>query len=189
MKSKANQNQIFTIPNILSFARLGMVPFIVWLYCGKQEYVWAGILLIISGLTDIIDGFIARKFNMTSDLGKVLDPIADKFTQGAVLLCLLIRFPIMILPLILMLIKEIFMSVSGYAIIKKCGIVLGAQWHGKAATVCIYAMMMVHIFWSDIASWVSDISIGLCTAMIAISFVLYAIRNISYLNKTNPINK
>lgn len=120
---------------------------------------------------------------MTSDLGKVLDPIADKFTQGAVLLCLLTRFPIMILPLILMFVKELFMSVSGYAIIKKCGIVLGAEWHGKTVTVCIYAIMMVHIFLSDISSYVSDISIGVCTAMIAISLILYAIRNFGYLKR------
>ncbi len=181
MKKSGSKNQIITIPNILSLIRLGLIPLMVWLYCGRQEYIWAGVVLVISGLTDIVDGFIARKFNMMSDLGKVLDPIADKFTQGAMLLCLLLRFPLMLMPLVLMIAKEIFMSISGYAVIKKRGIVLGAHWHGKAATVCIFAMMMLHIFWVDITPIASSITIGICTAMIALSFVLYAIRNIKRL--------
>ncbi len=164
MKQLGRKNQIFTIPNILSFVRLGLIPLMVWFYCGKQEYVWAGVILVISALTDVIDGFIARKFNMISDLGKVLDPIADKFTQGAMLLCLLLRFSLMLMPLVLMIAKEIFMSISGYAVIKKRGIVLGAHWHGKAATVCIFAMMMLHIFWVDIMPIASSITIGICTA-------------------------
>lgn len=185
MKQTGIKNQILTIPNILSFVRLGLIPFMVWLYCGKQEYVWAGVILVISGLTDVVDGFIARKFNMVSDFGKVLDPIADKFTQGAMLLCLLLRFPFMLFPLILLLVKEIFMTISGYIIIKKCGKVLGANWHGKAATVGIFAMMMLHIFWSNITCLASCISIGICAVLILLSFVLYVIRNINALKVQN----
>ncbi len=178
---QSNNKHIFTIPNILSFLRLGMIPFIVWLYCFKAEYVLTGILLVLSGLTDIIDGFIARNFNMISDLGKVLDPIADKFTQGAMLLCLIFRFPLMIIPFFLMLAKELFMTISGYIIIKKRNKVLGADWHGKAATVCIFVMMILHVFWFEISKAVSTVSIVTCTIMIGLSFILYAIRNIKEL--------
>lgn len=181
MKQSGSKNQIFTVPNILSLIRLGLILLMVWLYCGKQKYILAGVILVISGLTDILDGFIARKFNMMSNLGKVLDPIADKFTQGAMMLCLLLRFPLMLLPLALMFAKELFMSISGYAVIKKRGIVLGAHWHGKAATACIFVMMMLHILWVNITPIISNITIGMCTAMIVLSFVLYAIRNIGFL--------
>ena len=58
---------------------------------------------------------------MVSDLGKVLDPVADKLTQAAMLVCLLLRFPLMILPLVLLLIKETFMGISGFLVIKKNG--------------------------------------------------------------------
>ncbi len=84
--------QILTIPNLLSVFRILLIPLIVWLYCGKQDYLLAAWVLLLSGVTDIADGFIARRFRMVSDLGKVLDPIADKLTQTAALVCLLTRF-------------------------------------------------------------------------------------------------
>ena len=84
--------QMLTIPNLLSVFRILLIPLIVWLYCGKQDYLLAAWVLLLSGVTDIADGFIARRFRMVSDLGKVLDPIADKLTQTAALVCLLTRF-------------------------------------------------------------------------------------------------
>ena len=109
----SSQSRILTIPNLLSLFRLCLIPVFMWLYCVEKNYLWTGIVLIISGLTDTVDGIIARKFNMISDLGKVLDPIADKVTQAAMLFCLLTRFPLMIAPLALMVVKEFFMGVTG----------------------------------------------------------------------------
>lgn len=172
-----NNSRIVTIPNLLSFFRLCLIPLIIWLYCVEVNSFWAGYTLILSGITDIIDGFIARHFHMTSDLGKVLDPVADKLTQAAMLVCLLVRFPFMIVPLVLLLIKETFMSVTGFMIIQKCGTVYGANWHGKIATVLLYAMMILHVFWNEITPVVSNLLIASCTIMIAVSFVLYGIRN------------
>ncbi|MDD4773665.1 MAG: CDP-alcohol phosphatidyltransferase family protein [Eubacteriales bacterium] len=74
---KNPESRVITIPNILSFFRICLIPVIVWLYIVKENSIWAGYLLILSGVTDIIDGFIARNFHMISNLGKVLDPIAD----------------------------------------------------------------------------------------------------------------
>ncbi len=178
--------KIFTIPNILSFFRICLIPWIVWLYCVEQEYQTTGYILILSGITDIVDGFLARKFNMISDLGKILDPIADKLTQAVMLICLMVRFPLMILPLILMVVKETFMGVTGVLVIQKKGIVHGANWHGKAATVLLYAMMINHVFWTEIPPIASTVSIILCTVMIGISFVLYGIRNIKALRQCEP---
>ena len=114
-------------------------------------------------------------------MGKVLDPFADKATQGAMLLCLLTSFAIMWLPIILLILKESFMALSGYMVVKKCGIVLGADWHGKAATLLLTATMALHLFWYDIPSAVSVVTISLSTAMIALSLILYAVRTFGYM--------
>ncbi len=175
------QKKIITIPNILSTVRILMIPLIVWLYLGKEDYLLTGIFVLVSGLTDIVDGFIARRFNMISDLGKVLDPIADKATQAVVMILLIIRFPLMLLPLGIGLVKEAFMAISGYMVIKKCDVVLGANWHGKAATCVLTAVMVLHLFWHNIDPTVSAVLISFTAAMILLSLILYAKRNFGYL--------
>ena len=180
----SSQSKILTIPNLLSFFRLCLIPVFMWLYCVEKNYLWTGIVLIISGLTDTVDGIIARKFNMISDLGKVLDPIADKVTQAAMLFCLLTRFPLMIAPLALMVVKEFFMGVTGLLVIQKTGKVFGADWHGKVNTWLLYAMMILHVFWYNIPDVVSKVLIGICVVMMLISLVLYGRHNLQALRET-----
>ena len=177
------KKKILTIPNILSMVRIALIPVIVWLYVVEKNYDWAGGLLIFSGVTDVADGFIARKFNMISNLGKMLDPIADKLTQSTVLVCLLVRFPLMALPLVMMVLKETFMSVTGLLVIRRTGVVISADWHGKAATVLLYATMVLHIFWEDMSESQSALFIGATMVMIAISFFLYGRDNVNALKK------
>lgn len=174
------KGKIITVPNILSFFRLCLIPPIIWQYVGKRNYLIALYLLALSGLTDIADGIIARRFDMVSDFGKAFDPIADKLTQIAILFCLSTRFPTVWLPLILMMVKEIFAGVTGLMMVRK-GIILGADWHGKATTALLYATMLIHLAWLGIPTAVSNILIGACTAMILLSGILYAIRNLKYL--------
>lgn len=183
------KNKIITIPNILSLVRLLLIPVILWLYLKEENYIATGIVLLVSGLTDIVDGFIARHFHMISDVGKVLDPFADKATQGVMLLCLLARFPLMWMPIIFLVLKESFMALSGFMVVRKCNIVLGANWHGKAATVILTATMALHLFWRDIPEAVSVTTISLSAAIIILSLILYAVRNIGYLvSKTDDNN-
>ena len=80
------ENRVYTIPNLLTFFRLCLIPILVWLYCAEENLLWTAAVLLLSGLTDVADGFIARQFHMGSKLGEVLDPVADKLTQGAMLL-------------------------------------------------------------------------------------------------------
>jgi cardiolipin synthase len=181
--------QVLTIPNVMSFFRLCLIPLIVWLYCIEENYHFTGCIIIISGLTDVLDGFIARKFNLISDLGKILDPIADKFTQLAVLICLVTRFPWMLLPIISMVIKETLVGITGFLAIQKSGKVTGAHWHGKVATVLLYGMMILHMFWISITHTVSAISIGLCTVMIFISFFFYLTENIKAIKLSDEEKK
>ena len=175
------KKKIITIPNILSMGRICLIPVIVWLFLSKENYLLTGIFVLISGLTDVVDGMIARRFNMISDVGKVLDPIADKATQAVVVILLSIRFPLMLIPLAIGIVKEIFMTVSGYMIVKKCDVVLGANWHGKLATVVLTATMALHLVWYNIDPTVSLIMILLSAAFIALSLTLYAVRNFGYL--------
>ena len=174
------KNKIITLPNALSFFSLCLIPLIVWQYVFKHNYDIALYLLVLSGLTDIADGIIARKFDMISDFGKAFDPIADKLTQIAMLLCLVTRFHNMWLPLILLVVKEVFAGVAGLMMARK-GVILGADWHGKATTVLLYGTMMVHLAWVNISAAASNILIGACTAMIILSGILYAIRNLKFL--------
>ena len=87
------KENILTIPNLLSLIRILLIPFIIWLYCARKAYLCTIIVIALSGFTDIIDGKIARKFNMVSDVGKVLDPVADKLTQATLVICLIARYP------------------------------------------------------------------------------------------------
>ena len=89
MKKKLfTKKNIVTLPNLLSLIRLAMIPFICYAYFKLQDYVATAILIAASALTDIVDGIIARKFNMVADLGKMLDPFADKLTEGVLILAL-----------------------------------------------------------------------------------------------------
>lgn len=178
------EKKIITIPNIFSFFRICLIPVLVWLYGVEHDYMWAGYILILSGITDMVDGYIARHFHMVSNLGKILDPIADKLTQGVMLMCLVMRFPLMIVPFVLLIAKEIYMSVSGILVIQRTGIVCGADWHGKAATCFLYGTMILHVFWHEITPMVSAVCIIACAALIGVSFVLYAIRNAKLLKSS-----
>ena len=180
-ETDGTQNKIFTIPNILSFFRLCLIPVFMWLYCVEKNYIWTGIILILSGVTDTVDGFIARRFNMVSDLGKVLDPVADKLTQISMLICLVTRYPLMLILVVIMIFKELFMSISGLLVIHKTKTVFSADWHGKAATFLLYITMFAHVFWVHIPMIVSDILIVACAVMLAISLLLYGIHHIKTL--------
>ena len=179
------QNKILTIPNILSFFRLCLIPVIVWLYVGKQDYLWTLLILMLSGATDIVDGIIARKYNMISNFGKAFDPIADKLTQMAMLFCLVSRFKYMTVPLVLLVIKEVVTGITSLVSIKRTGTVKGAVWHGKLTTVSLYSMMAIHIVWFNIPHAISLILVGVCIGIMLMSFIMYSIQNIKAIkNKT-----
>ena len=175
------QNKILTIPNLLSLFRLLLIPVIIWLYTVRKDYFPAGALLILSGLTDLADGFIARHFNADSNVGKILDPIADKLTQAAMLFCLITRFPLMAAPFGVLVLKEIFIGTTGLLMIRKTGKVVGADFHGKVATTLLYAMMILHIFWIGITPAVSATTIVICLVSMLFTLVVYGKRNVRVL--------
>lgn len=174
----ASENRIFTIPNLLSMFRIVLIPVIVWLYCFRGAYVPAFFVLLLSGLTDIADGYIARRFHMISALGKALDPVADKLTQGTALLCLGIRFPELLWLALVLLVKEVVTGILSLLAIRKTQTVRGADWHGKILTCLLYATMMLHMLWVNIPRAVTLSLSAVCLAAMILSFVLYLVRNL-----------
>lgn len=175
IRSKLTTDQVFTIPNILSFFRLLLIPLIVFLYVGKELYGWTLVVLIISLVTDIIDGLVARKLNMVTDFGKFIDPVADKLTQLAVLFCLVTRFPLMWIPISIMLLKEILQFALRFVVFRYTGEAHSAEWHGKVATFLIYVMMSLHVIWYGITDVVSTLTITITSLSMLLSCVLYTI--------------
>jgi len=172
------KHKIITIPNILSLFHLLLIPVIMWLYIGKQDPLWTAAVLVLSGVTDVVDGIIARKCHMTSDFGKAFDPVADRLTQIAMLLCLVSRFRWMLLPLCVMVVKEVSAGILGLVVIRRTGKVEGAVWHGKATTVSLYSMMIIHLIWFNIPGVISGILIGACTALALLSAFMYGRENV-----------
>ena len=172
-KQQDYRNKILTIPNLLSLFRLCLIPPIVWMYVAREDFVWPVVLLFISGVTDVVDGFIARTFDMVSDFGKALDPVADKLTQFAMLICLVTRFPLMLMPILVMFFKELLAGILGLITIKRTGTVTSAVWHGKANTVLLYATILIHLIWYDITPVQSSVLIGITTGVMVMSAVLY----------------
>lgn len=134
---RVDTEDILTIPNILSFLRILLItPFMILFLNGN--YVWASLMIIISGLTDCVDGFIARKFNQVSEFGKVLDPVADKLTLLAVGVGICIISPEVITVMVILIIKDILMMVGGLSLIKNDIKPPPARWYGKVGTVLFY---------------------------------------------------
>ncbi len=173
MNERFKKEKIFTIPNLLSVVRLLLIPVIIWLYF-NQNYIGAILVLVLSGVTDIVDGYIARHFNMISDLGKILDPIADKLTQFSLMACLAITYKKLLGLCVLFAIKELGMAIFGYLAIKHKDSVNSAKWHGKLNTVVIYFVILLLILFPDMKnSYVTALVVISAVTMI-ISFILYA---------------
>ncbi len=173
MHSIIKKNQIFTIPNLLSTVRLALIPLIIRLYCVNQNHIAAVMVILISGVTDIIDGFVARRFNMVSDFGKILDPVADKLTQGAIIVCLVKRYKLMWGLIAFFVVKELIMAAMGLFVIKKKGSVNSAKWYGKVNTVVLYISMMVLILFPGMSDVLANAIIISCSIVMLLSLLLY----------------
>lgn len=185
IKSRLNKKDIFTIPNILSFFRILLIPVIVVLYCHYKFYVASTAVIVFSGITDIIDGKIARKYNMISDFGKFIDPVADKLTQAAMLFCLVIRYKWVIALIILMAIKEATLFIGGCFVLKKTDTINSAKWYGKFSTFIMYSVMTLLFLLNDIAPAIANIGIAICAFALIVSTLLYARFYYSILRKNS----
>lgn len=147
------KKDVFTIPNMLSLFRLVLIPVYVSIYLNAtktQDYFIAGTILAVSCLTDMIDGQIARRFNLISNLGKILDPIADKFTQLALVICLSIRYPVLYHVLVVFLIKEFFQLIVAFIKFRQGKVLPGAIPAGKVCTTVLFSSLTLMVLIPDL---------------------------------------
>lgn len=165
------KKEIFTIPNLLSLFRLVLIPVYISIYLNAEDswdYFTAASILAVSCLTDMIDGQIARHFNQISNLGKLLDPLADKFTQLALVVCLSIRYPVLRYVLAVFLIKEFFQLIAFSFKIRKGKALPGAILAGKVCTTVLFISLFVLVLLPNL-----DIKIVNIIAMIDFCFLSY----------------
>ena len=170
------KKEICTIPNLLSFFRLILIPVYMAIYINAQEtrdYIIAGSILAVSCLTDMVDGKIARKYNMITTLGKFLDPLADKITQFTLIICLALRYPILWAVSVLFFVKELFQLIAGILAANRGYILKGALITGKVCTTILFIRLVAMVIFPNIG----DISISIIalvdTAFLLISFADY----------------
>lgn len=210
-KLTANVKDLFdgwnTIPNWLCFLRIALIPVFTVMFI-KGMYIPAFITMIVAALTDLLDGKIARKYNMVSNLGKILDPIADKLSQIAIVIILIVKFWDGYLKYILMLfiVKELLMVVGGALLLAKGMRPVAAEMWGKVATTVFYIFMIVIIALGGEGSALYNVEFfqplilpeWLITAMVAISAALAFVSLFGYMpgflrqlkeNKENKQNK
>ncbi len=167
-----NLKFVWNIPNALSLARLLLLPVFAVLYLKGATY-GALLVLVVSGITDLLDGVIARKFNQITEFGKLLDPIADKITQVTVLLCLTVRNLALIPLVIICFVKETLQLIGGWILLSRNEVIRGAKWFGKVSTFTFYAAMLIVAFWKPLSKEMMIVLIALVSITMAFSFFMY----------------
>lgn len=172
---RADTDRIFTLPNFLSFFRLLLIPVIVGLYERGAGW-WAFGVLVLSGVTDVVDGWIARTFHLVSDFGKAIDPVADKLTQIAVLLCLLPVSHWWVVGILVF--KEVTIGILTLITLHRTHSIYSAGWYGKLCTVVIYLSMGILILWEvvlgrEVSTLFITVDAVVISALVLLSFVKY----------------
>ncbi len=163
------------IPNTLTIIRIVMVPVFIAMYFNMPaELAYVPVLILLfSGLTDIADGYIARRFNMVTQLGKFLDPVADKLTICSVVICLAIRHRILWWMVAVYAVKEVTLALIGLAKLKSWRNSIAAKWYGKASTVLLYVLMLVVLLYPAISNQMIVAFMVLPLIFIVLSFIFY----------------
>ena len=183
----------WNIPNLLSLFRIVLIPFFVILFLGQDSHpswvYWSYAVLAVSGLSDAVDGIIARKFNQITDFGKLLDPVADKLTQVTVVVCMAVRDPQLLWLAALCLVKESCQSIGGFLLLKKGSEVRGAKWYGKVSTICFYAVMIALLVFPDMPSTLFWVLVSLVGITMLFSFINYTREYCEIHRQLPPKNK
>lgn len=185
------KKEILTIPNLLSFFRLILIPVYMVIYLRAQEtrdYVIAGVILAVSCLTDMVDGKIARKFNMITTFGKFLDPLADKLTQFTLLLCLAIRYRVLWTVLGLFVVKELFQLLAGILTVRHGYILKGALLSGKICTTVLFTSLVAMVIFPGIKQDTISIIAIINGIFLMIAFADYVITYMGKKSRFQPLD-
>ena len=174
------KKDLLTIPNMLSLFRLLLIPVYVVIYLNaktQEEHLVAGAILAVSCLTDMIDGQIARHFNMISTIGKLLDPLADKFTQFAMIICLTIKHPYTILRIFLAVFvaKEILQFIALILSFRKGKLPKGALIAGKVSTTLLFLSLIAMVMIPQMEETTVNIIMIVDAVALLTAFIQYAI--------------
>ena len=170
------KKDVFTIPNLLSMIRLLLIPLYIVIYLNAtepREFYIAGGILVVSCLTDMIDGQIARRFHMISNLGKILDPIADKMTQLALTVCLSIRYPLLRVVLLLFLCKEVFQAIAALIMFRRGKALPGAILPGKICTTVLFVSFIAMVLMPDLDLRIANSIVTIDAIFLAYAFISY----------------
>lgn len=177
-KSEIISKDLMTIPNAISFIRILLItPFVAFFITGY--YIPAAVTVALSGLSDCFDGMIARHFHQESEIGKIIDPLADKLTLIAIGVCLIFVEPYVLPLMIVMVIKDTLMIIGGTVIVKRGIIPPKSVWYGKVSTILFYltvgTIVMMTIF--DYHNKILTLSMLGATLLIMLySMVMYTIK-------------
>lgn len=170
--------EYFSIPNLMGYFRIVLVIVYMVLFYRSMSGApyWPVIAtVVVSGLTDFFDGKIARRFNMITEWGKILDPIADKITLGAIILSLTFKYKIAIAMVVFYVIKESFMGIVGLYSIRKGHKVEGAMWYGKVCTFSTYMILIALLLFPQMPIRTVDILVVADMVIMVFTLINYVI--------------
>ncbi len=170
------KKEIWTIPNLLCIFRILLIPVYLSIYLhadSREDYTAAAVILAVSCLTDMVDGKIARKFNMITNLGKLLDPIADKLTQLALMICLSLDRKALRVLLVMFLIKEFFQFFAMIGALRNGKALDGALMSGKISTTVLFTSLIVMVLLPGLSEKTTNIITGVCLVFLMIAFADY----------------
>lgn len=170
------KKEIWTIPNLLCIFRILLIPVYLDIYLhadSREDYTAAAVILAVSCLTDMVDGKIARKFNMITNLGKLLDPIADKLTQLALMICLSMDRKALRVLLVMFLIKEFFQFFAMIGALRNGKALDGALMSGKISTTVLFTSLIVMVLLPGLSEKTTNIITGVCLVFLMIAFADY----------------
>ena len=186
------KKDVLTIPNILSLFRLLLIPVYVIIYVNatrSSDYYLAAGILAVSCLTDLIDGKIARHFNMISTIGKILDPLADKATQFTLILCLAVTHPILWYLVALFIVKESFQLIAGGINLRKGKMLKGALFSGKICTTVLFISLIILVMLPGLHKHIVDLIVFIDLGFMIVSFADYLITYQSKDYRFQPIEQ
>jgi len=166
------------IPNYLSIFRILLIPLFIYLFLfnGDEGMLWGGCVFILAGVTDVVDGFLARRFNWITNVGKLLDPLADKLMQIAAICCLYIKELIPLWLILTIILKEFLMIAGATLILKKGNFYVQSDWYGKLGTTVFYAVVIIITLIRNKHSAVSNILSVVLFALTVFTFIMYYIK-------------
>lgn len=172
-----NKKEVFSIPNILCYFRILLVPVFLYVYFHaetREDHLLSAGILVLSSLSDFLDGYIARTYHMITELGKLIDPVADKLTQFVVACTLAYTYPAYIYLIAVIVLKDGMLLFVGWYILRKTGRHLDqAKMPGKVATAVFFIVSILLIAFHIPGTWIADVMIYTTVILMIIAMVYY----------------